>query len=337
MKFTKVFACILGVHAVGVLILLLVQSGCRQGSYEVKEPDTRAPIVPDTLAHPQEADGPDDAAAEAKTVQRFEPKRPVNDGFDAFADEPRDAAPPSLPETPKPQPALVTPREIDCMHTVQPKDSLWKIANQYGLTLPQLLALNRSLTRDSLIRPGQQIIVGKSSEHPVLYVAASSEVYCVQGGDTLSKIARRHGLSVAQLKALNNLKSDTIRVGQKLRTSGTAPLPAATKKATPSASVDPHATVHVVAPGQTASDIAKLYHVKVSDLLLVNGITNPKKLQINQKLRIPSHDATAPLPAVEAAAPLPTPEPHAAQPHDDAAADTDEAAVDPFEVLESTP
>lgn len=47
--------------------------------------------------------------------------------------------------------------------------------------------------------------------------------YCVQPGDTLYKLGQRFGLSVAQLKSLNQLRGDTIHVGQSLRVQATAP------------------------------------------------------------------------------------------------------------------
>ncbi len=45
---------------------------------------------------------------------------------------------------------------------------------------------------------------------------ASKKIYVVKSGDTLSGISRKHGVSVAQLKSWNNLKSDNIQIGQKL-------------------------------------------------------------------------------------------------------------------------
>ena len=46
--------------------------------------------------------------------------------------------------------------------------------------------------------------------------AACSNPYSVRKGDTLAKIARRCGVSVASLKKLNSLSGDTIMVGQTL-------------------------------------------------------------------------------------------------------------------------
>ncbi len=49
------------------------------------------------------------------------------------------------------------------------------------------------------------------------YGSSSSGLHVVKRGESLSVIARRNGTSVAQLKRMNGLKSDKIRIGQKLR------------------------------------------------------------------------------------------------------------------------
>jgi LysM repeat protein len=41
-------------------------------------------------------------------------------------------------------------------------------------------------------------------------------VYTVKSGQTLSAIARTHGVTVSQIKSWNNLRTDRLRVGQKL-------------------------------------------------------------------------------------------------------------------------
>lgn len=49
--------------------------------------------------------------------------------------------------------------------------------------------------------------------------ATAAEVHTVRSGDTLWKISRQSGVSVAQIKKLNGLRSDVLRVGQKLKLS----------------------------------------------------------------------------------------------------------------------
>ena len=46
---------------------------------------------------------------------------------------------------------------------------------------------------------------------------AGGETYTVKNKDTLSKIAKNHGISLKALKAANNLNTDHIKVGQKLK------------------------------------------------------------------------------------------------------------------------
>src|SRR5699024_12209065 len=49
---------------------------------------------------------------------------------------------------------------------------------------------------------------------------SDSATYVVKSGDTLYRIAQRHNMSVSQLKQLNNLKSDLIDIGKKLKVRG---------------------------------------------------------------------------------------------------------------------
>lgn len=48
---------------------------------------------------------------------------------------------------------------------VQPNDSLWSISSQAGITLPELLAYN-NLTEDTVIQPGQLLIIGYGTPAP---------------------------------------------------------------------------------------------------------------------------------------------------------------------------
>lgn len=57
---------------------------------------------------------------------------------------------------------------------------------------------------------------GKSSKKTEIVKASKSDVYKVRKGDTLYSISRKFGISVALLKKLNNLKDNTISIGQKL-------------------------------------------------------------------------------------------------------------------------
>ena len=149
------------------------------------------------------------------------------------------------------------------------------------------------------------------------YVAPASTTYTVQNGDSLSIIAKRHGLSTAELSAANNIKNQNqIRVGQKLVIPGGAismpePVspphkPAATRKVTA------EGPVYTVKSGDSLSVIAHAYGVKVGDIRDANGLSGDK-IVVGQKLTIPGPTKTpaevsapvaeAPKPAVEVSAP----------------------------------
>ena len=122
------------------------------------------------------------------------------------------AEPPPEPETSttaEPQTesqALVTPVQPapGGKHTVEPGDTLYGIANRYGLSAAELLALNPSLTLESIIQPGDVLVVAEGTEEePAAVLPAPEATHTVEPGDTLYGIADRYGLSAAELLALN--------------------------------------------------------------------------------------------------------------------------------------
>ncbi|MCB1705556.1 MAG: LysM peptidoglycan-binding domain-containing protein [Halioglobus sp.] len=110
--------------------------------------------------------------------------------------------------------------------------------------------------------------------------AGSYQRYVVQKGDTLSEIARRNGVQVAQLRAVNTLRGNLINVGQKLR----IPSGAASGDAG-SDVVATYETTHRVNRGDTLWRIANRYGTSVQQLRQVNG-KKTDVLQVGQVLKI---------------------------------------------------
>lgn len=100
------------------------------------------------------------------------------------------------------------------IHEVQPGESLWAIARMYELTLEQLRNWN-GLTEDTPISIGQNLILKAPKKLPE--PTPTYKTYIVRGGDSLYKIARQHGMTVEELKKLNNLTSNSLAVGDELK------------------------------------------------------------------------------------------------------------------------
>lgn len=115
--------------------------------------------------------------------------------------------------------------------------------------------------------------------------AEPAKTYKVRRGDTLGKIAQRFGVSVAQLRRWNGLRSShLIYPGQQLAVSSSGGTRGA--DLTGSASKTSSGRTHVVRRGESAWQIAKRYGVKLDDVLRWNGLSRSSTLRIGQKLVI---------------------------------------------------
>lgn len=105
-------------------------------------------------------------------------------------------------------------------YTVVSGDSLWKISQTYHVTVDQLKQWN-NLTSDTIYVNQNLLLVPPPSQISTAPVNTVT-TYTVKSGDCLSIIASHFNLTVANLKTMNNLTSDTIYVGQVLKVSTTA-------------------------------------------------------------------------------------------------------------------
>ncbi|MGY3190492.1 LysM peptidoglycan-binding domain-containing protein [Lysinibacillus sp. TE18511] len=125
---------------------------------------------------------------------------------------------------------------------------------------------------------------------------AEAATYTVQKGDTLSKIAQNHQVTVQDIKSWNKLKNDMIYVAQKLEVSKTstneAGKPSNPSTTTPTTPPKQTTASHTVVKGDTLSKIAKQYNVTLKDIKEWNGLTTDA-IYVGQVLKL-SSTATIP-------------------------------------------
>lgn len=92
------------------------------------------------------------------------------------------------------------------VYTVLKGDSLYKIANLYGISVDELKNANKLTS--SVLSIGQQLVIPDS---------ANTKTYVVKRGDTLYGIARDNNTTVDRIKILNGLSGNTLSVGQVLK------------------------------------------------------------------------------------------------------------------------
>ncbi len=140
--------------------------------------------------------------------------------------------------------------------------------------------------------------------------ATGGKTYEMQPGDTLTKIAADHGVTIVALQQANNITDPTkLRAGTMLTIpeGGAAPAvaPVAIQPAAPTATpteesvaaaakIKDSGTVYTVVKGDNPVKIAKKLHVPYADLMALNGNPDPRKLQIGQKFKIPATSTKKP-------------------------------------------
>ncbi len=153
------------------------------------------------------------------------------------------------------------------IYTVQKGDTLYKIANEYNLTVDDLIEYNNLSSTNLSI--GQKILIPNEIINESEY-----DTYIVKAGDSLYRIAINYNTTVDNLMDINNLSSNLLSIGQKLL------VPKTTNQT-------PDNFNYVVKLGDTLYSIANKYNTTVDEIKKLNNLTS-NLLNVGQTLKIPS-------------------------------------------------
>lgn len=143
-------------------------------------------------------------------------------------------------------------------HIVKKGDTLWDLSNKYNVSVNDIKKAN--LLDSNILTINQKLLI------PTNVQSANNIVYTVNKGDNLYSIANKYGVSINDIKKINNLNSNTIQINQKL--------------------LIPNLKEYVVKSGDSLWKIANKYDTTVSKIKNINNLSSDK-LSIGQKLLIP--------------------------------------------------
>lgn len=185
------FFCVVGAHVAVILTALLAQ-GCK------REQPVPPPEVSDTMTET-------DPAMYVPDTNYVDYTAPA----------------PIQPEVVTPPAVVVPPTPAVTEYVIQKGDTFYSISKQTGVSMKAIQNANPGVEPTKL-KLGQKIVIPPATAAPAAAGAAAitetgEQVYVVKSGDTLSSIAKQYQTTVKELRAANNLTTDKIYVGNKLK------------------------------------------------------------------------------------------------------------------------
>lgn len=200
------FFCVVGVHVAALMVLLM--QGCKREQPPPLENAQFPPIVESNLP-------------------------PIEPGVPAVPEPGVSSQPPVIPEQQPPPPPPPPPEPAVQEYVIQSGDIMANIAKKFNVTLKALQEANPGVDPRKL-QIGKKLVIpppapaAGASPAPGGAPSATTgeQTYTVKSNDTLTSIAKAHGTTVKELRSLNNLVTDRIIVGQKLKIPAKAAPPA---------------------------------------------------------------------------------------------------------------
>ncbi|MBT3666276.1 MAG: LysM peptidoglycan-binding domain-containing protein [Opitutae bacterium] len=312
MKLTKIFGIVLSLH-VGVILLVMFQPGCQTTDKKesVKAEDNQEVKEQDIGSFNQGLPDQNSKSDIVEPLNEFkEPTRPVAGELFVPGAETDLVVPAPLPGVIDHDSGIsnsfnLRPANLSVYKIVK-GDTLWGIARKNNVTLSNVLKANPNLSKDSRLKIGQEIMMpdggsgqpSPSVSQPVV-IPAGSSTYTVVGGDSLSKIARINGVSLAALMSANGMSSSSIiRPGQIL----TIPAGSASEPVQQASAivVPDGANTHIVRKGENLTRIAAIYGTTINQIMEINNLSDPGRIRVGQSLIVSGSTSIQTVPQVDA-------------------------------------
>ncbi|GAA5521668.1 endolytic peptidoglycan transglycosylase RlpA [Fodinibius salicampi] len=175
------------------------------------------------------------------------------------------------------------------LHTVKDNETLFSISKQYNVTIAELKSWNNLESNNLNIGQELTIYPSESSEDGEQSITTEEDTqtntyYTVKNNDSLFKIARDHEMTVDQLKELNNLSSNTIRVGQQLTVRATSSTPSVSSAA--SSSAQGQFINHRISGSTSISELIEEFEMDEEEFRALNPDITSSTLRSGQEVTV---------------------------------------------------
>lgn len=204
------------------------------------------------------------------------------------------------------QELLVGPPQTEdsIIHTVEPGQTLFAISRLYDVTIAEIQSWNN--LEGTELNQGQELTIFQSPDEAAPAESQSGQTvdeqsrqsivrdrgdtrgttyYTVRSGDTLTRIARLHDMTIDQLRELNNLQSDMLSIGQRLtvRDIQTAPsIAESAEESTPQGKF----VSYQIESGESLDDLKETFMMTEEELAALNPDLDIQSLNGGQRITV---------------------------------------------------
>ncbi len=175
-------------------------------------------------------------------------------------------------------------------YQIRSGDTLGGIADRFGVSVSDLrnwnsIRGNRIIAGDTLVvGSGGSTVASSAATTAAASTSGSPIRYRIRSGDNLAVIAKRHGVSIDDLRRWNGLRGSTIQAGKTMIV-GYGASSSPSEETTASTSSGGGASTYVVRSGDTLGGIAQRFGTTASDLRAWNGLRS-SRINVGQRLTV---------------------------------------------------